>query len=482
MRRRVEHKPAMYLRLAREIEKQITQGVLHVGSRLPSVRELSRNRAVSISTVLSSYFWLENRGFAESRPRSGFYVRSPFSELVPEPQFRHLELAPRAIGSLPTVEELLSSANDLSRFNLGASFPDPKLFPTSKLNKIVRTIIRTQPEHSSRYHFPPGAIVLREQIAKRSIEFGCSFDPEELVITSGAIEAIVLGLKAVARPGDVVAVEIPVHFGVLQAIESVGIKVIEVPSHHRHGIDPAYLERSIKRYNVKACVLMPNCQNPLGYVLTEEWKQKVVELAGKYNVPIIENDVYRDVAFGERRPKPLKAYDTRGLVLLCSSYSKVLGPGFRVGWIQAGRFTDQIKRAKFRTSIAAPSLSELTIAEYLKAGNYDRHVRRVRNLLPDHLEAFSRAIAKYFPDGTRLTRPAGGYVLWVELPKRVDADKLFRAALKKHIYIMPGSVFSTNRRYKNFIRIGYGVLWSARADTALLEVGNLARELAMAAR
>ena len=475
------HSPA-YVRLAREIEAQIMQGAVHPGDKLPSVRALSRNRAVSISTVLASYFWLENRGFVESRPCSGFYVRLPFSELAPEPKFRHRESVPRTIGLLPTVEELLSSANDLSKFNLGASFPDPQLFPATKLNKIVRAITRAQPNHSSRYHFPPGAALLREQIAQRSIEFGCSFSPDEIVITSGAIEAIVLALRAVARPGDVVVVEVPVHFGVLQAIESVGMKVIEVPAHHRHGIDPSYLEHSITKHKVKACVLMPNCQNPLGYVLSEEWKQEVAQLSRKYNLPIIENDVYRDVAFGERRPKPLKAYDTRGLVLLCSSYSKVLGPGFRVGWIHGGRFKDDISRAKFRTSIAASSLSELTIAEYLKTGNYERHLRRIRNLLPDHLQAFSRAVAKYFPDGTRLTRPAGGYLLWVELPKRVDADKLFRMAMKKDIYIMPGSVFSTNRRYKNFVRIGYGVLWSARADKALLEVGKLAGELAAARR
>src|SRR5579864_883721 len=186
-----------YLRLAREIETQIMQGAVHVGDKLPSLRALSRNRAVSISTVLASYFWLENRGFIESRPCSGFYVRLPFSELVPEPKFRHRESAPRKIGLFPTVEELLSSANDVSKFNLGASFPDTHLLPTTKLNKIVRRITRVQPDHSSRYHFPPGATTLRSQIAQRSIEFGCSFSPDDIVITSGAIEAIVLGLKAV---------------------------------------------------------------------------------------------------------------------------------------------------------------------------------------------------------------------------------------------------------------------------------------------
>src|SRR5207248_10994821 len=207
--------------------------------------------------------------------------------------------------------ELLEAANDLSKTNLRASFPNAELFPTTRLNKIIRKITYLNPDHSSRYHFPPGAEVLRQQIAKRSVEFGCSFSPDEIVITSGAIEAIVLALRAVARPGDVVVVEVPVHFGVLQAIESVGMKVIEVPAHHRHGIDPRSEEHTSEKHKVKACVLMPNCQNPLGYVLSEEWKQEVAQLSRKYSLPIIENDVYRDVAFGERRPKPLKAYDTR---------------------------------------------------------------------------------------------------------------------------------------------------------------------------
>jgi len=465
-----------YLRIAHDIETQISHGTLHVGDKLPSVRALSRYRAVSISTILASYFWLENRSYIEARPRSGFYVRIPSS--VPEPQFRHRESTPRNIELLPTLEELLEAANDLSKTNLGASFPNADLFPTAKLNKIIRRITHVNPYHSSRYHFPPGAEELRQQIAKRSLEFGCSFSPDEIVVTSGAIEAIALSLRAVASSGDVVAVEVPVHFGVLQAIESLGMKVIEMPTHHRHGIDAQYLERAIEKYKVKACVVMPNCHNPLGYVLGEDWKQAVAELSSKYNVPIIENDVYRDVAFGERRPKPLKAYDRRGLVLLCSSYSKVLGPGFRVGWVHGGRFRDYIERAKFRTSIAAPSLSELTIAEYLKSGGYDRHIRRIRNLLPDHLQAFSRAIVKYFPDGTRMTRPAGGYLLWVELPKRVDGDELFRIALKRNIYVMPGSVFSANRRYRNYVRIGYGVLWSPAVDKALLEVGKIAAALA----
>ncbi len=351
-----------YLRIAHDIETQISHGTLHVGDKLPSVRALSRYRAVSISTILASYFWLENRSYIEARPRSGFYVRIPSS--VPEPQFRHRESTPRNIELLPTLEELLEAANDLSKTNLGASFPNADLFPTAKLNKIIRRITHVNPYHSSRYHFPPGAEELRQQIAKRSLEFGCSFSPDEIVVTSGAIEAIALSLRAVASSGDVVAVEVPVHFGVLQAIESLGMKVVEMPTHHRHGIDAQYLERAIEKYKVKACVVMPNCHNPLGYVLGEDWKQAVAELSSKYNVPIIENDVYRDVAFGERRPKPLKAYDRRGLVLLCSSYSKVLGPGFRVGWVHGGRFRDYIERAKFRTSIAAPSLSELTIAEY----------------------------------------------------------------------------------------------------------------------
>lgn len=463
-----------YLQLGRVIAQQIASGTIQVGEKLPSVRALSLDRGVSISTVLQAYAWLENQGLIEPHPRSGFFSRIPPAQLFPEPSFRTSEPKPMKIAAMPTIGEMLRAAMDPAMVSLGASAPSAQLFPTGKLNKIIRRIIQEHPDHSSRYIFPPGLESLRREIARRSLEFGCAFSPSDVVVTSGGIEAIVLSLRAIARAGDVVAIESPTYFGILQALESLGMRVLEIPAHPRTGMDLGAFERAIKRHKVKVCVIMPNCHSPMGYVLSDEMKKQTVDLAAKHGVALIENDVYRDLAFGERRPKPAKAFDRSGTVVLCSSFSKVLGPGFRVGWVSGGKYSTQIESLKFVGSLATPSLPQLVIAEFLAGGGYERHVRRLREQLPDHVQAFTHATAKYFPQGSKLTRPEGGYMLWCELPKEVNSDKVFRAALAKNILITPGSIFGTEKKFSHHLRLNAGMLWSSTVERALFELGRLA--------
>jgi DNA-binding transcriptional MocR family regulator len=466
-----------YLQLGRVIAEQIKSGTLRVGDKLPSVRALSLERGVSISTVLQAYQWLENQGLIEPHPRSGFYARIPQSQLVPEPSYRSSDPRPIKIGAMPTLGEILRAAMDPAKVSLGASAPSPQLFPSTKLNKIIRRVIQEHPDHSSRYIFPPGLEALRREIARRSIEFGCSFTPDDVVITSGGIEAIVLSLRAIARAGDVVAIESPTYFGILQALESLGMRVLEIPAHPRTGMDLSAFERAIKRHKIKACVIMPNCHSPLGYVLSDEVKNSTVEIAARHGVALIENDVYRDLAYGERRPKPAKAFDKTGTVVLCSSFSKVLGPGFRVGWVSGGKYKTQIESLKFVGSLATPSLPQLVIAEFLAGGGYERHLRRLRDTLPDHVQAFTHAASKYFPQGSKLTRPEGGYLLWCELPPEVKSDKVFRAALAKDVLITPGSIFGTDKKFSHHIRLNAGMLWSSTVERALFELGKLCSDL-----
>ena len=468
-----DHAPR-YLQLGRAVAEQISNGTLRVGEKLPSVRSLSSDRGVSISTVLQAYQWLENQGLIEPHPRSGFYARIPHSQLVPEPSYQSSEPRPIKIGAMPTLSEILRAAMNPAMLSLGASAPSPQLFPTAKLNKIIRRVIQEHPDHSSSYIFPPGLEALRREIARRSIEFGCSFTPDDVVITSGGIEAIVLSLRAIAKAGDVIAIESPTYFGILQALESLGMRVLEIAAHPRTGMDLGTFERAIKRHRIKACVIMPNCHSPLGYVLSDEVKQATVEAAARHGVALIENDVYRDLAFGERRPKPAKAFDKTGTVVLCSSFSKVLGPGFRVGWVSGGKYRSQIESLKFVGSLATPSLPQLVIAEFLAGGGYERHVRRLRESLPDHVQAFTHAAAKYFPEGSKLTRPEGGYLLWCELPKQVNSDKIFRAALAKNILITPGSIFGTDKKFSHHMRLNSGMLWSPAVERALFELGRVA--------
>jgi len=465
--------PPLYLRIAESVSQQVARGALRPGDRVPSLRHLSKQQRVSMSTALQAYLWLESRGYLEARPQSGFYVRTPFSTLIPEPQFDATKTKPMAIGTSAILADIMESTNNPANIPLGAGNAGAELFPSDRLNLILRRVIRRQPLHSMRYEFPPGWEPLRRQIARRSLDMGCSFSPRDVTITCGALEALNLSLLAVARPGDVVALESPTYFAILESAASLGMKVIEIPTHPQTGMDLGELDRAIRKHRVKACITMTNCHNPLGYVLSDRYKKELVELTARANVAVIEDDVYGDLAFSDSRPRPAKAFDRKGLVLLCSSFSKILSPGYRLGWVAAGRFRAEVERLKFLANVANASLPQMVVAEFLESGGYDRHVKRLRTNLATQVDCVRQAVAKYFPEGTRISRPAGGYMLWVELPPTVDALKLYRVALTQNISILPGAVFSATNRFKNHIRINCGHTWSDMYDRALLTLGRL---------
>ena len=463
----------LYVQIAQTLSQQVACGALRPGDRVPSLRQLSQQQRVSVTTALQAYMWLENRGYLEARPQSGFYVRMPFAKLIPEPQFEANKGNPIAVGGNAVLAEVIEASNDARNIPFGHGCASPELFPNRKLNLILRHVVRQKPLHSARYDFPPGLESLRRQIARLSLDMGCEFSPGEIVVTSGALDAINLSLRAVAKSGDVIAVESPTYFGILESAAALNMKVLEIPTHPQGGMDLDELERAIRKHHVKACVVMTNCHNPLGYVLPDQYKRALAELTGRWGVPVIEDDMYGDLAFEGPRPYPVKAFDRKGLVLLCTSFSKVLSPGYRVGWVAAGRFRREVERLKLLTSVAVPSLPQLVIAEFLQSGGYARHIKRLRSTLAGQVEFVRQALAKYFPKGTRISRPAGGHMLWVELSPRINALKLYRAALEEHISILPGTIFSATGQYKNHVRLNCGVTWSDVHDRALLTLGRL---------
>jgi DNA-binding transcriptional MocR family regulator len=468
-----EERVPLYLKIARMIEEQIRSGALRVGDKVPSVRRLRRHQRVSASTVLQAYFYLENRGCIEPRARSGFYVRVPFDGRTAEPRIGASSLAPRTVGVGEILREAVRAAADPRRIPFGAACPSPDLLPNRRLNLIIRRIARWSPQHSAHYELPPGATPLRRQIARRALELGCSFDPDEIVITCGAMQALNLALLAVAKPGEVVALESPTYFGILQAVEALGMRVVAIPTHPRTGIALDLLERAITRRKIAAVIAMTNCHNPLGYVLPEERKRALVDLISRHDVPLVEDDIYGDIAYDPVRPKTAKSLDRKGLVLLCSSFSKVLAPGFRLGWIHAGRFAAEVERLMFLTTIAAPSLPQLAVAEFLESGGYDRHLKRLRAAFANQVEETRQGIAKYFPERTRITRPDGGYLLWVELPEGIDGLELYRRAANANIGILPGVIFSAGGQFRHHIRVSCGYPMTDALDRALRALGRI---------
>lgn len=470
-------KSHLYLQVAEKISKLIDQGTLRPGERVPSVRKLNAQLGVSVSTVLQSYFLLEDQGLIESRPKSGFYVRLRRREIPPEPNISSPSVSATRVDVNELAAEVHAAIMNPDLIPLGTATPSDELLPTRKLNRLLASLARREDGMSNGYDLPQGNAELRRQIARRSIDWGCHLSSDEILTTFGCTEALNLCLRAVTKPGDTVAVESPTYFGLLQILESLNLKALEIPTCPREGISLNGLETAIKKDKVAACVIVANFHNPLGSCMPDKEKKAIVELLGGKGIPLIEDDIYGDLHFGTERPKALKSYDKNGLVLLCSSFSKTLSPGYRVGWTSPGKFMQQVLRLKLSNSITTSTLPQMAIAEFLKTGGYDHYLRQVRKAFANQVDIVTQAIGKYFPEGTKVTRPMGGFVLWVEFPKSVNAMELYHAAMEKKISCVPGPMFSPKRQYQQFIRLNCGYPWSERIERGLITLGQLAAKL-----
>jgi DNA-binding transcriptional MocR family regulator len=463
----------LYENVAALISGMIASGTLRPGERVPSVRRLSSQRNVSISTVLKAYEVLETRGLIEARPNAGYYVRHR-TPLVAEPAVSQPPAAPQLIGVSALVQDLLDARKG-DTVSFGAACPSHALMPTQKLQRTLSSVARRNPRVLTEYVLPPGNEELRRQIARRAVEFGCNLAAGDIIVTQGAMEALNLCIRAVAKPGDAIALESPTYFGLLQICESLGIKALEIPTHPREGISLDALEFALGRSKIAAVALMANAQNPLGYAMPDENKKRLVRLLERHSVPLIEDDVYGDLHYGDTRPLPAKAFDRSGNVMLCSSFTKTVAPGFRLGWVAPGRWRAQVQMLKFIQSVGSPEVLQLTLAHFLASGGYERQLRQLRKAFREQTARVSAAVSEYFPPGTRLTRPAGGFILWVELPEGADSVDLFRRAMKQQISFGPGVLFSASDRYRNCMRLGCAEPWSSRVEQAVARLGELAR-------
>jgi DNA-binding transcriptional MocR family regulator len=367
------------------------------------------------------------------------------------------------------------TANDIINFALAA--PAAELLPTAKLNKSVVYALRNGKDHCIGYENIQGNEELRKQIARLSFNWGGKITPEEVVVTSGCMEALAMCLRAVTKPGDTVAVESLAYFGIYQVIESLGLKLVEISSDPATGLDLDCLHKVIKEVPVKACLFVPNFNNPSGSCMPDENKKKLVALITKYNIPLIEDDIYGEMYFGRHRPKTCKYYDTKGLVLHCSSLSKSLAPGYRIGWVLPGKFLEQVKTLKMIHSISSATLTQVAIAHFLSIGRYEYHLKNLRKALHTQCLRYIQGVMQYFPEDTKISRPQGGFVLWVEVNKKVNTYKLSTEALKHQISVAPGRIFSNSCNYSNYLRIGYGVPWNEKVEKGLKTLGNLVKKM-----
>lgn len=466
----------LYKQLADDLTVLIRQGTLKPGDRVPSVREIARERGMSPATVIHAYELLEGQGLIETRPRSGYYVGTQPTTQAPQPRVSRPSPRSTLLDVSELVFEVLESLRNRSVVPMGSAFPSPKLFPLRKLASALCTSARQMDPWSTVEDLPGGSAELRRQISRRYLRAGATVSPDEIIITGGALEALNLSLQALTRPGDLVAIESPAFYGCLQAVEALGLEAIEIPTHPTYGVDIAYLARTLEKHPVRACWFMTNFQNPLGALMPNDARQELIELLERHDVPLIEDDVYSELYFGTQRPKSTKAFDTKGLVLNCGSFSKSLAPGYRIGWVAAGRYARSVGRRKVMNSLSTNIPAQDAIAEYLRQGSYDRHLGVLRRTLADQQKSALQALRNYLPEGSfTVTRPEGGYFLWVELPERMDTIGLHRKALETGFSIAPGPIFSARREFAHCLRINYGHPWTTAHERAIKALGSIVR-------
>ncbi len=467
----------LYKEFADRLARQIDQGAYLPGDRLPGVRVASQDEQVSPSTIVAAYEQLERDGYIESRPRSGFYVRPRLVSSQDEPGLSKPAARPKAVTGQHLVAQMLVQVGVTGTVQLGANLPGGQYIPTAMISREIRKVTRQYADRLATYEMPLGLPRLRGLITQYMARIGRATHPEEILITNGCQEAIYLALQSLTKPGDVVAVESPTYYGLLQVLDTLGLKAIEIPTHSRTGISTEALQLALEQWPVKACVLVPNFSNPLGALMPQANKKALLRLLRQYpHVSVIEDDIYGDLYFGARRPAPLKALDSHGQVLYCNSFSKSVSAGLRVGWMIGAKHLEQIKLAKFAVNCATPVMNQMVLAGILESSGYERHLRGMRLALAQNVSRLSEKVLQHFPQNVRISRPDGGLSIWVELPRSVDTTELFHQASSFGVSIAPGQIFSTDpKKYRHCLRLDAGVQWSSALEDGVARLGQAVR-------
>lgn len=473
-----EHGRFLYADLADRIQKQIDAGAFKLSEKLPSLRELRQKTGYSMTTVFQAYVELEKRGLVESRHRSGYFIKARLERIPQTPEMRRHDMIPLKVSLDDLIHQLTEDMVDPGIIKLASVAVAPEHLPCRRLHKHLKSIPRKQiPAVIAGYVHPQGDELLREQVSNLLFPLLPSVSKEEIIVTNGCTEALSLGLKAVSKPGDTIIMESPADPWLRQTIKDSQLYALEVPTDPVSGIDLHSVESIVEQKKISACIVNPNCQNPLGFIMPDENKKKLLGLLEAKEIPIIENDVCGELYFGACRPNPIKKWDTRGGVLYCSSFSKVLASGLRVGWIVPGRYINLIKRIKLNSSLTSPTLNQTLVTRYLKEGAYHRHLRKLRQTMRLQHSYCAAALAKHFPDTIKMTAPSGGQSIWIELPKGINGRQVYLESKKKGISILPGFLCSSLGLYDCFIRIGYGGAWDKSVEAAIEQVGAIIKTM-----
>lgn len=462
----------LYEQVAQDISTKIDQHYYEVGDKLPSIRVLCSEYNISISTAQSAYRWLETQGVVFAKSKSGYYVSPQNQEPKNTPSVSRPTKRPIEVPEWENVLDLLFSGAKKDSIQLSLAVPDITAPTLKPLTKIMHNMERHARDQHLVYAPINGSLKLRTQIARIMIESGCGLHPDDIITTSGCQESLGVSLHATAEAGSVIAVDSPSFYGSLQAIRANHMKALEIPTDPNTGISLQALEMALEQWPIKAVQVTPTCNNPLGYTMPVEHKQRLIDIANEHDIIIIEDDIYGDLSFASPRPPSIKSFDTDGRVILCSSFSKTLAPGLRVGWIAPGKHYNQVLHTKYSLTSSPSGLPENSLAEFIAQGGYERHLRAMRKQYKLNRGRMIQWIEKYLPKNTKISYPNGGFLLWVELEKHIDTKILNEYLRTQKITVSPGIIFSANQKYKNCMRLNYQSNEHKKNEYALKIIGN----------
>lgn len=470
----------LYLQLAESIAKPIRAGILVRGERIPSVRELARSRKVSIGTVQQAYRMLEDAHLIEARSRSGYYVaaRPP---ALPEPEVSNPPIGSMAVDVSSLAASVMHLAHDQGHVSFGAACPSADLFSEERVRRAVSRAVQKHRATLCQYTTGYGDESLRRAIARHALRMGCQLSANDIIVTNSCLESITLCLRAVTRPGDVVALESPTLFAFLEILENLHLRALEIPTHPRTGFSLDALQFALDTQPVKAVLAVPTLSNPLGSSMTLSDRQRLAQMVGGRAIPLIEDVLYNDLAEQEEQRRAVRSFDSTGNVMICGSFSKTIAPGLRLGWVDAGRWGPRLVRMKESTSGSQTAVIERALADLLTQPGIEAGYRQLRSAIATRVDEARSLIAQHFPPGTRVTDPKGGFILWVELSPRIDTLELFHLCLAENIVIAPGRMFSATGYFRHCIRLGLGGRWDDTHKHALRRIGELTTAMATAA-
>ncbi|WP_133177701.1 aminotransferase-like domain-containing protein [Chitinophaga parva] len=462
-----------YQALAGQLASMIDKGIYKPGEKLPSVRRLHQEHQLSMGTVLLAFQHLADKGLITAREKSGYFVNQRAGKVLPLPQSLPASVSAHTVRIDQVLQQMKMEGKGRRFVSFTAALPDDRMLPYNSIKRAIQQVSRDVSGSYLMQESRKGYPALREAIAKRSFWWKGTTHPDEVVITNGATEAILCCLKAVTKPGDTVLVQDPCYYGIMRVLECLELKIATIPSYHGRGVDYTELRDACQRLSVKACILVSNFNNPDGASISTDSKKRIAAFANEACMPVIEDDLYGELYTGGGRPDTIKAYDSGGWVMYCNSFTKTLVPGFRIGWCAAGRFADEVARIKSMHNGATSSLGQRVVEQLVTSGAYDRHLHRYRVELGKNLHRVTQVIENHFPEGTRITRPQGGMVLWIELPACINTVALQDAALAQDVAYAPGEIFSAKGDYQHYLRISYALTWEPRVEKALVRLGQL---------